>query len=347
MQPTFSVAVITHNRAETLRRTLPRLVAMAGRYDAEVIVVDNASSDDTQTVVSELSRGGSIVRYVQESRPGKYWALNTGIQAAAGEIIATTDDDAYPREDWLARAAAGFEQFGCDFVGGPVYPIWTGPRPRWLTERSAVYQKVLGLQDHGSQALEYGCGISWPLGVNVAYRRGVFDRVGLFDGRLGRLAGTLRNQAQREWHLRARAAGVHGYYLPQMAVDHIVSTDRLEKQYFRRWYYWHGISRAILCRGRGLDVEEPESGVRPLAERQLFGVPLRLYRKALRSARSFTWHSIRRDSSAFDYELWLCFFAGVLRESLKQQTPQPDDTDSRRTPGAQDHAGSTPHLPAQ
>jgi glucosyl-dolichyl phosphate glucuronosyltransferase len=317
MRPTFSVLVITHNRAEILRETLPSLVRMTSRTPWEVVVVDNNSDDHTHSVVSDVARVAPIrVRYVQERRPGKYWALNTGIQGAAGDFIACTDDDAFPRPDWLDRAADGFTRFRCDFVGGPVYPLWRRSPPSWLDKECAVYQKVLGLQDHGPQALEYGGRISWPLGVNVAYRRRVFDSVGWFDGRLGRVAGTLRNQAQREWHLRARAAGARGFYLSEMVVDHIVAADRLHKQYFRRWFYWHGISRALLCRHSSLDVEEPDSGVTHSGERRLLGLPLSLYPKALRSARSLVWHSIRRDASAFEYELWLCFFAGLLRESL-------------------------------
>jgi glycosyltransferase involved in cell wall biosynthesis len=317
MRPTFSVLVITHNRAKTLRQTLSSLVGIASRQPWEAVVVDNNSHDETRDVVADVARRAPIgVRYVLERRPGKYHALNTAIQWAAGDFIACTDDDAFPRPDWLDRAADGFAHFGCDFVGGPVYPLWRQPPPSWLVHTGAVYQKALGLQDHGTEPLEYGRSISWPLGVNVAYRRGVFERVGLFDGRLGRVAGTLRNQAQREWHLRARAAGARGFYLPHMAVDHLVAEDRLEKRYFRRWFYWHGISRGLLCRNGGLDVEEPESGRTQTEARRLLGLPLSLYVKALRSTRSAVWHSIRRDASAFEYELWLCFFAGLLRESL-------------------------------
>ena len=79
-------------------------------------------------------------------------------------------------------------------------------------------------------------GMPWPLGINTATRREAFERIDLFDNRLGRKAGTLRNQAQREWHLRARAAGLRGFYVPDMVVHHVVEAERLQKQYFRRWY---------------------------------------------------------------------------------------------------------------
>jgi hypothetical protein len=176
---------------------------------------------------------------------------------------------------------------------------------------------VLALQDHGEQPREFGVkGMPWPLGINTATKREAFDRIDLFDNRLGRKAGTLRNQAQREWHLRARAADVRGFYLPGMVVHHLVAPSRLEKQYFRRWLYWHGISRAMLYRQGGFDMEEPELE-RPehAGDSRIGGVPIHLISKAARSLRSVVWHTMRRDvATAFEHELWLCFFAGVVRQ---------------------------------
>jgi hypothetical protein len=179
--------------------------------------------------------------------------------------------------------------------------------------------------------------------VNVAYRREALERVGLFDNRLGRKSGTLRNQAQREWHLRARAAGARGFYLPQMVVHHLVPLERLNKQYFRRWLYWHGISRAMLFRHGGFDMEEPELENPPNAGDRMFaGVPIHLFRKAVRSARSLVWHTLTRDvSAAFEYELWLCFFAGVVRQrwSDRHFPVAPGPASVAVTPGG---AGSNP-----
>lgn len=101
-----------------------------------------------------------------------------------------------------------------------------------------------------------------------------------------------------------------------MVVHHLVSPERLVKQYFRRWLYWHGISRATLYRHGGFDMEEPELEHPPHADgRAIGGVPVHLIRKALLSTRSLIWHAVRRDDAiAFEYELWLCFFAGIVRQ---------------------------------
>lgn len=312
-----SVIICTANRAHDLRDTLTSLAHVSRPGRVELLVVDNRSTDHTRQIVEQAALHHPFpVRYLFEDEAGKYAALNAGIKASRGRVIVATDDDARFEPDWLERAVDGLSRYGCEFVGGRVAPIWGGQKPTWLLERNGLHAKVIALLDHGDRVREFGSGISWPLGVNVAYRRDVFERVGLFDNRLGRKTGTLRNQAQREWHLRARAAGARGFYLPEMVVHHLVARDRLEKQYFRRWLFWHGISRAMLFRQGGFDMEEPELERPPYAgDRQLGGVPLHLIRKALRSVLSLAWHTLKRNVAvAFEYELWLCFFAGVVRQ---------------------------------
>jgi glucosyl-dolichyl phosphate glucuronosyltransferase len=319
-----SIIIASANRADELARTLDSLsrVRPVGRCD--LTIVDNNSVDHTRAVFERNRQAFPYpVRYQFHSVPGKYSALNAALEHTTSDIVIATDDDARFEPDWLEQAVGGLMTFGCDFVGGPVRPLWGAAPPPWLPTGNGLHDKVIALLDHGPAPREFGCGISWPLGVNVAYRRTAFDRAGLFDPSLGRLAGTLRNQAQREWHLRARNAGLWGMYLPGMIVHHVVPRERLTKRYFRRWLYWHGISRAILSRQRGSDIEDPE---RPCDAQSwhVLGVPSPLFAKALRSLRRFVWRTLRRDRvAAFESELWLCFFAGVLRQRWSERRRRP------------------------
>lgn len=331
----FTVIVVTHNRANVLHETIAALSRLAYAGSWETLVVDNNSTDTTREVVDAAQGGFPVpLRYLFVGEPGKYWALNAGIEQAQGAFVAATDDDAFPEPDWLTRAAEGFEQYGADFVGGPVYPVWRCPPPAWLDPRSAITGKVLGLQDHGPNPHPYGeGGTSWPLGVNVAYRRDAFTRTGMFDGRLGRVAGTLRNQSQREWHLRARDAGLKGMYLPTMVVHHCVEAERLTRSYFRRWFYWHGVSRAIMNRTAGLHLMDPESTKSHAGERHLLGAPWSVWWHAFRSLVSAVRRRLLgRTRDAVDYELIVCFCGGVIRELMRQ----------RRMPPSAAPAGATP-----
>jgi len=314
----FSIIIPTYNRADELRETIHSIAKLNVHGDWELVVVDNNSPDDTRAVVeAEMASFPATLRYLFEPEQGRYAALNTGIRAATGRIIATTDDDARVEPDWLTRAAAALEVLGCDYVGGKVLPIWKGSRPDWLPHRPGPHWAVLALQDHGEKSREFGVnGLPWPLGINTATRREAFDRTDLFDNRLGRKAGTLRNQAQREWHLRARAAGLRGFYVPDMVVHHVVEADRLKKQYFRRWYYWHGISRAILFTKLGVDMDAPDSSQLDFSKvPQIAGVPRYMFRTLLTRVKDLLTARLRGDSvAAFEHELWLCFFAGLARQ---------------------------------
>jgi len=314
----FSIIIPTYNRADELRETIRSIARLTVEGDWELLIVDNKSTDHTRAVVEQESATfPARLNYLFEPEQGRYAALNTGIRAARGQIIATTDDDARVEPDWLMQAAAGLSALECDYVGGKVLPLWRGARPEWLPNRPGRHWSVLALQDHGGDVVEFGAnGIPWPLGINTATRREAFARTDLFDNRLGRKAGTLRNQAQREWHLRARSAGLRGFYIPQMVVHHVVEAERLKKQYFRRWYYWHGISRAILFAKLGVDMDAPDDSRLDFSQvPQIAGVPRYMYRTLAAHVKDFIRAHLRGDVvGAFEHELWLCFFAGIVRQ---------------------------------
>ncbi len=311
----YSVVIATYNRAADLRATLESLAALRPDGDWEVIVVDNNSTDGTRAVVESAAAAfPAPLRYVFEREQGRSPALNAGIRLASGEIVATTDDDVRVEADWLNRAAEGLARLNCDYVGGRVLPIWGAAPPPWLPDRGGRQWAVIALLDYGAQPIEFGARV--PLGVNMAFRRDAFTRAGLFDPNTGRRAGTLLGQEVREWCIRARAAGLRGFYVPELAVRHIIPASRLNKAYFRRWFYWRGISRAMLYEKAGLDMEAPEQTTLDFRTvPHVFGVPRYLYRKALASLAACLRAIVRRDRvAAFEHELWVWFFAGILRQ---------------------------------
>jgi glycosyltransferase involved in cell wall biosynthesis len=322
----YSIVIATYNRAADLRGTLASLAALRPDGPWEVIVVDNNSPDATRDVVAETAVAfPAPLRYVFETQQGRSPALNAGIKAAAGDIIVTTDDDVRVPPDWLNRAAEGLMRHECGYVGGRVLPIWGAPRPAWLPDRGGKQWAVIALLDYGSTPMRFGARV--PLGVNMAFRRWAFERAGLLDPNTGRRAGTLLGQEVREWCIRARKAGVEGFYVPEMTVQHIIPPDRLRKQYFRRWFYWRGISRALLYERAGLDMEAPEDTTLDFSSvPHVLGVPRYLYRKALQTAARWVQATLRNDRRrAFELEVWLCFFAGIVRQRAR-------DTWARRAP---------------
>jgi glycosyltransferase involved in cell wall biosynthesis len=332
----FSIVIATHNRARDLGLTLDSLARLRPSGDWEVLVVDNNSTDGTRDLINaRATTFPATLRYLFEPAQGRSPALNAGILATRGRIIATTDDDVRVPPDWLDQAAAALDALGCEYVGGRVLPIWNGPRPAWLPDRSGTHRAVIALLDYGPEPFELGARM--PLGVNMAFRRSVFDRAGLWDPRVGRRAGTLLGQEVREWCVRARTAGLRGCYAPGMVVHHVIPAARLTKQYFRRWYYWRGVSRALLFAQSGLDPETPQRTTLDFARvPRIFGVPRYLYRKALVTMGRWLRDLLRRDTVAsFERELWLCFFAGFLRQrwnKVSQSRRELTDFQTRSNP---------------
>ena len=323
----FSVIIATYNRAESLRETLAALARLATKEEWELIVVDNNSTDHTRKVVEDAAGQFPVeLRYLFEPEQGKCAALNQAIPASRGEIIATIDDDAFAETDWLDRAAEGLERFDCDFVGGKVLPVWGGSQPRWLRNQPGLHWAVMALMDLGPRPVEFGRdGVPWPLGVNEVTRRNALTRVGLYNNELGRKGRTLLGQEQREWHLRAKKVGIRGFYIPEMVVHHVIPTDRLTKLYFRRWCYWHGISRAIMYEQLGVDMESPDDSHLDYSKvPHIGGVPRYLYRSALAAIPNMIREIIRRDPVAsFEHELKLWFYAGVFKQRLKNRRVGP------------------------
>lgn len=311
----YSVVIATYNRAGELHDTLASLARLRADGPWEVIVVDNNSSDDTRQVVEAAGHDFPVsLRYVHESRQGRSPALNAGIAAARGEIIVTTDDDVRVPPGWLNAAARGLDALNADYVGGRVLPIWGGPPPSWLSAEGGRHWAVVALLDYGDSPKEFGARV--PLGVNMAFRRSALERAGLLDPDTGRKAGTLLGQEIREWCIRARRLGVRGFYVPDMVVEHIVPAERLTKAYFRRWFYWRGISRALLHQRFGLDMEYPEKPVADAAKaRYIAGLPPYMYVRALKTAKNWVVAMLTgRTVQAFEHETWFWFFAGVARQ---------------------------------
>jgi glucosyl-dolichyl phosphate glucuronosyltransferase len=311
----YSVVIATYNRAADLRETLKSLAQLQPDGPWEVIVVDNNSTDETRDVVVGAVHDFPVpLRYLIEREQGRSPALNTGIQASTGEVIVTTDDDVRVPVDWLNCAAEGLRRLNCDYVGGRVLPIWRGERPEWLPNHGGKHWAVIALLDYGPEPIEFGTRV--PLGVNMAFTRGAFERAGVFDPHTGRRAGTLLGQEVREWCIRARKAGIRGWYVPELTLEHIIPANRLNKRYFRRWFYWRGISRALLYARSGLDMEAPEQTTLDFSSvPHVLGVPRYLYRKAFRTAVAWIRDTLRGSRlSAFEHELWLCFFAGIVHQ---------------------------------
>lgn len=115
--PLFSVIIPVYNNWEQMRLCIDALESQTLAIDQfEIIVVDNASSKEKPANFSTLPN----MRVEFEAVPGSYSARNRGAEFAKGEILAFTDADCIPHNQWLLNAKVLFEETGCDSIGGEI-----------------------------------------------------------------------------------------------------------------------------------------------------------------------------------------------------------------------------------
>jgi glycosyltransferase involved in cell wall biosynthesis len=308
-QPEISVIIPTYNRSELLRNAVLSLLRQdVSEITFEIIVVDNNSSDDTEVAVKLLSASNpGKVRYIFEQQQGNANARNTGIKNAEGSIIAFVDDDVIVEGNWVKLLKTIFQtREDLSFVGGRVLPQWNEPLPSWL---SREHWSPLAVLDYGEHELAIS-GESPPglLTANIAFRRNVFDEVGMFSPDLQRVRNGIGSLEDHEFLLRVCRNGKKGIYVPDLVAIAPVDSERLTKEYHRRWHTGHGRFYAIMR-----DPQWERTRLR------IFGVPLHLYRQTMLDGFVWVKNMIRgKRDQAFVNELQLRFFAGFFLQRQKK-----------------------------
>lgn len=177
----LSVIIPTYDTAEmTLACCASVMAALPG--DAEVIVVDDASRDDSARRIREAFP--SIVVLRQESNRGYSAAVNAGVAASRGELVLLLNSDTHVAPDSLAALIDAFEDDGLGIAGAQLLNAdgsrqWSaGPVPTlpWMfVAASGIAPLVRPFRrrrrrTHGE--------VAWVSGAAMAFRRRLWDAAG-------------------------------------------------------------------------------------------------------------------------------------------------------------------------
>lgn len=214
----ITVLIKTYRRPGDLARCLKALKDQA-RCPDEVLVVVRVEDTETQNLLTEVDPGPLVLRTVEVETPGTVVALNAGLDAAKGDFIAFTDDDAAPHPDWLVRVEDHF--LADPEVGG------VGGRD-WIHYGDRVeegVQKTVGqIRWFGRFISNHHLGVGGPRevdvlkGVNMSYRRAALRDI-RFDEHL-LIAGGVQPSEDYLFSLKVKRAGWKLIYDPRVAVDH-------------------------------------------------------------------------------------------------------------------------------
>jgi len=204
----LSVVVPVYNDPEGIRETLGSLTDQREAPPYEVLVVDNNSTDGTADAIAEFeSSRPDLVRGLSETEvQSSYAARNTGIEHAAGDVIAFVDADMTVGERWARKLVDAFEESAVDYLGYRVeMHVPAGRETVW-----AWYDAAMGLPvEHYVRTKRFAPTCA------LAVRRGVIDSVGPFDE-------TLVSGGDKEFGNRVHEAGFAMGYTDSIAVGHPV-----------------------------------------------------------------------------------------------------------------------------
>jgi|GEM_PF-3773787 len=229
----YSVIICTYNRFDYLVETLHSVLSrIENRSDVEVLVVDNNSGDETQTIQSIFS-GQTEVKYFLELNQGLSHARNRGIKESLGDILIFLDDDIDLDHSYFERIQIEFENPSVNILGGKVLPF-NSNMPEWLPSK---YYYLASVFDLGDERLV----VPMLMGANYAMRKNVADRVGYYNVELGRKGNNLMGGEESDYFNRASNFGYHLDYEPTLIVYHKIQ-PKLNKKYIFNYAVQCGLS---------------------------------------------------------------------------------------------------------
>jgi GT2 family glycosyltransferase len=225
--PFISVIIAARDDETLIRNCLISLINTDYPKELrEFLVVDNGSKDQTPQIIKSFP-----VKYLYEERKGISYARNNGIEAGKGDIFLFTDPDCVVSTGWIREIVRVFENEDAGVVAGAIIP-YPGETP---AVRYAARRRSHSQERPMSLAIR-----SFAMTPNIAFRREVFDKIGLFDSRF---PGGGWEDADLCWRF-SNGTNLKLKYAPRAVVFHRYRTTA--KDFFNQHRrYGHGL--AILC----------------------------------------------------------------------------------------------------
>ncbi len=245
----ISILVPTYNRSAVLGRTLDSVAeidSLSG-HDAEVLVIDNDSPDDTRKTVESRAASFPVpLRHVLETRQGLNFGRNRGAKEAKGEYLVYLDDDILVAREWIDSFRDAIAAFDPDCVIGPVTPLFEVEPPPHLSRRVLdSLSSVYSLMGDKPRVVEASRSHQLP-GCNFAVRKAVATELDGFRPDLDRSGAAMLAGGDTEFGLRLRKAGKRVVFHPGCAIRHVIPREKFDREYLKRRWSGLGATERIL-----------------------------------------------------------------------------------------------------
>jgi glycosyltransferase involved in cell wall biosynthesis len=243
----LTVLIATRDRANVLKEVLEAYCGLQEPTGGwKLVIIDNGSTDETGAVIASFA-SRLPVQSVSEPNLGKNRALNVGLGLAEGDLIAFSDDDAFPRPQWLIELRNSADTHSsCSIFGGAIRPRWEMPPPSWVqwVEAGPTYTITNPSWEEGPIAADL------IFGPNMAIRTSVFDSGVRFDPAIGPRGTSYAMGSETELVLRLCRQGHTAWHVPTAVVDHLIRKSQLKTSWVaqRGVRYGRGHYRLFYCK---------------------------------------------------------------------------------------------------
>lgn len=238
--PTVTLVIVTYNSSDVLSACAASLaqLVVAGGY--ELIIVDNASHDESVVVARQHFPQAQIITNSQNR--GFAAAVNQGVAVGSGRIVATLNPDTEVATTWLAALVAPLDR---DAQIGIVGSAITDPHDGHLLHSGGQYDAVTFRTMHRAEVNQTSeADVEYVTGAGMAMRRNDWQRLGGFDE--GFFPAYFEDL---DLCLRVRASGQRCVFVPQAQLHHHESTATGKQSGAFYFYYhrnrWRMISKAV------------------------------------------------------------------------------------------------------
>jgi len=243
----ISVIVCTYNREKLLASCIDALVNQnCHPGDYEIILINNCSSDNSEQVcLKSIQQHPNLqIRYFLETKQGLSNARNRGIRESMGNVITFIDDDAFADKDYIYNLKKDFRTSGMAAGGGKILPHWEKKRPKWM---SRFILPLVSILDMGDQIIAFK-GNKYPIGANMFFRKGLFEKAGFFDPMLGRNLKNMIGNEEKDLFFKIKKLGYEICYFPKITVHHYIPEERTKISFIKKQALGIGQSERIRTR---------------------------------------------------------------------------------------------------
>jgi succinoglycan biosynthesis protein ExoA len=235
--PQVSVIIPVRNEAQHIRQTLLGLLRQdLDPNEFELLVIDGQSEDETVAIVREMQPAFRNLKLMLNPRRLSSAARNIGVRHAAGKYTVVIDGHcAVENPYYLSNLVKAFEQSGAACLGRP-QPLRARTETPFQEAVATARESWLGHNPDSSIYSDQEKFVE-PQNVAAAYRREVYERVGLFDERFDACEDV-------EFNTRIGQAGMSCFFTPSIRLPYAPrsSLRSLFHQMFR-----YGLGRAKLA----------------------------------------------------------------------------------------------------